>query len=329
MASVRVIACGGTIASHFDGVDWQQVPGRRLVDELGVLLGADGVPVQAQVDDVAAGPSSNLGVDEMLDIARQAVAAARHGEPVVVVHGTDTVELTAYLADLLLGADRSAAPVVFTGSMRVHSHPAPDGPGNLRHAVRVATSPAARGRGVLLCFDSRVHAADRVVKCNANSLDAFTSAPGAAVGTVDGDAVRFSEPARLRQLAATGFDTAVGLLAVYPGMSAEELQRALHGRRGLVLEVFGDLNVPRHLWEGIHHARRDGVLVVLASRAFTSTSTSADLELLGAVGAGGLTAQKARLAAMAALGSTDDRDAAAAWLAARALTYDPGERSSA
>ena len=319
MSTVRVIATGGTIASHFDGQAWTEVPGRALVDELGRL------PVQVEVDDVASGPSSNLTVDDMVAIARR-IAAAPAG--VVVAHGTDTIELTAFVADLLLGRSATRPAVVFTGSMRVHSHPAPDGPGNLRDAIALAASGAAVGREVMVCLDGHVHAADRVAKCNARSVDAFTSAPLTTLGTVRDGVVELAAARPATRSGATAFEPAVGLLTAYPGIEPAELDRALAGRRGIVIDVFGDLNVPRQLWAGIHRAWNEGVLVVLASRPFTTTTSTPDLALLGAVGAGGLTAQKARLATMAALGTCTDRDAAAAWLADRALDYDPAERSS-
>ncbi len=319
MNPLLFIAAGGTIASHFDGQAWREVPGQVLVDELGES------PVPIEVVDVASGPSSNLTVDDMVGVARRIVAAPAG---VVVAHGTDTIELTAFVADLLLGRSATRPAVVFTGSMRVHSHPAPDGPANLRDAIALAVDQAAVGREVMVCLDGQVHAADRVTKCNARSVDAFTSSPLAVLGTVRQGTVEFAAAHPAERAGATAFESAVGLLTAYPGIDPAELDRALERRRGIVIEVFGDLNVPRQLWAGIHRAWNDGVLVVLASRPFTHTATTPDLALLGAVGAGGLTAQKARLAAMAALGTCPDRDAAASWLADCALTYDPGERSS-
>ena len=147
-------------------------------------------------------------------------------------------------------------------------------------------------------------------------------------GTVHDGVVELAAARPATRSGATAFEPAVGLLTAYPGIEPAELDRALAGRRGIVIDVFGNLNVPRQLWAGIHRAWNEGVLVVLASRPFTHTTSTPDLALLGAVGAGGLTAQKARLATMAALGTCTDRDAAAAWLADRALAYDPAERSS-
>lgn len=325
--TVHVIATGGTIASHFDGNEWSETPGRQLVDELGPL------PFAVEVHDVASGPSSNLSTADMVGVVEHARALLDAGaQGVVVVHGTDTLELTAFVTQLLLGTTPTRRPVVFTGSMRVHSHPAPDGPGNLRDAIAVAGSEVAVGREVLICLNGELHPADRVQKRSAASVDAFHSAPFAPVGSVvDGD-VRFTaEPSPRTAAAALVGD--VPLVTCWPGMPPSVLEAALREPdgspvRAAVVEVFGDLNGARDLWAPVHAAWKSGTLVVLASRAFTPTTTSDGLALLGAVGAGGLTAQKARLAAMAALGSTTTRDDAVAFLHHHALHHDAGERST-
>ncbi|MFN8023055.1 MAG: asparaginase domain-containing protein [Acidimicrobiales bacterium] len=324
--TIRLIATGGTISSHLTDDGWIGLDGTSLVDELRSDLDAAGIEVE--VIDVAAGPSSNLSVDDMVAIATHVRDALDEGvRGVVVTHGTDTIELTAFVTELLLGVDASRPPVVFTGSMRVHSHPAPDGPANMLQAIRTAAHPAAVGREVLVCLDGVLHAAARVVKCDAGSLDAFTSAPLGPVGHVVGGVPTF-ETAAVPRPAAVAFERDVPLLACYPGMPADAVSRALEGRRGAVLEVFGDLNVPMALWGPIHEAWKAGTLVVLASRPFTATSRSEGLDLLGAIGAGGLGAQKARLAAMAALGTHATRDEAIAFVHQHRLIRPPHERSS-
>jgi L-asparaginase len=324
--TVHVIATGGTIASHFDGTDWTEIPGQQLVDELGAL------PCAVEVHDVASGPSSNLSTDDMVAIAeRVRVLLDAGARGVVVVHGTDTMELTAFVAQLLLGTSPTRRPVVFTGSMRVHSHAAPDGPTNLRDAIAVAGSDAGVGREVLVCLNGELHAADRVTKRSAASVDAFHSAPFEPVGSVTDGRVEFAGEAPPRR-AAAGLRGEVPLVSCWPGMPPAVLEAALRGLDGehvgaVVVEVFGDLNGARNLWGPVHAAAKAGTLVVLASRAFTPTSTNEGLELLGAVGAGGLTAQKARLAAMAALATTDREDATA-FLHQYVLHHDAGERST-
>lgn len=325
--TVHVVATGGTIASHLDGTEWTEIPGRRLVDELGAL------PVDVEVHDVASGPSSNLSTSDMVAIAERVRDLLNGGaDGVVVVHGTDTLELTAFVTQLLLGTTPTRRPVVFTGSMRVHSHAAPDGTRNLRDAIAVAGHAAAVGREVLVCLNGELHAADRVTKRSAASVDAFHSAPFAPAGIAVGDDVRFHAAAPVRSRA-TSLATDVPLVTCWPGMPASVLDAALRDAvgnpvRGAVVEVFGDLNAARNLWASVHGAWNAGTVVVLASRAFTPTTSNDGLAMLGAVGAGGLTAQKARLATMAALDSTADRDAAVAFLHQYALVHDAGERST-
>lgn len=321
--TVHVIATGGTISSHLGPDGWVGLDGAALVAELAPL------PVAVEVHDVAAGPSSHLSVADMVTIVgriRDSLDLGATG--VVVTHGTDTIELTAFVAQLLLGTSATRAPVVFTGSMRVHSHPQPDGPRNLADAITVAAHPDAVGRDVLVCLDGHLHGADRVIKVDATSLDAFTSSPFEPLGSVRDGAVTFASTGRAERVPATSMHADVPLITCYPGIDATQVAAALDGRRGAVIEAFGDLNVPSQLWAPIHLAARAGTLVVLASRPFTHTFDNDGLQQLGAVGAGGLTAQRARLATMAALGTCATRDDAVAFLHSHRLHHDAQDRSS-
>lgn len=304
--TLHVLATGGTIASHLHGDEWLQLTGADLIAELTL----DHLGDEIVVEDVAAGPSSNLGVTDMLAIAARIADAATAGATgVVVTHGTDTIELSAFVADLVLGVTGTRPPVVFTGSMRAHSHPAPDGPGNLLDALTLAAHPAASGREVMVCLDGAAHAADHVAKVHAASLDAFTSHPFHPIATVRGREVelmaRHPDRRAPLEVGAPGDLPDIPLITCYPGIDATEVATALDGRRAAVLEVFGDLNVPRQLWRPVHEAAEAGTLVVLASRAFTDTTGTDDLTRLGAIGAGGLSAQKARLALVVALACGD------------------------
>ena len=306
--TVHVVATGGTISSHFDGTEWTGLTGAELIGELAELS------VAVRVTDVASGPSSNLSVDDMLMIVAQVQAAIDQGAlGVVVLHGTDTLELTAFVADLLLGS-RTSVPVVFTGSMRVHSHNEPDGPLNIVQSVALAASPDARDRGVMVCLNGEIHSARRITKIDATTVNAFTSAPFSSVGSFVKELPRFISPSQRSTVHTAALEPAVVLLTAYPGMAPELFDLAVAGARGIVLEVFGDLNVPVALWDPIHRASQAGVLVVLASRPYTATFDDDGLALMGAIGAGGLSPQKARLATMAALGSTSDRESAISFL---------------
>lgn len=334
--TVHVLATGGTIASHRSGDEWLQLDGATLLGELDrAHLAAIGLDPAHDlvVTDVASGPSSNLGVDGMAAIARRIAAALEAGATgVLVAHGTDTIELTAFLTELALGIVDGRAPVVFTGSMRAHSHPRPDGPANLLDALTVAAGPTARGREVMVCLDGTLHRAVDIAKQDATSLDAFTSHPIAPLGSVEHGRVAFTTAPPLPRpglrLPQPGDELDVPLLTCYPGIGAPTVAAALDGRRGAVLEVFGDLNVPRQLWRPIHTATSAGTVVVLTSRSFTDTIRTADLDRLGAIGAGGLSAQKARLALVAALATTGDRETAIELVHRHRRHLAPHERSS-
>ncbi len=117
-------------------------------------------------------PSAHLSLDDQLRICRAARDFARRGVGVVVTHGTDTMEETAMLCDVLHDAE---APIVFTGAIRPASAPGADGPANTVDAVSVAASEAAAGMGVLVCFGGEIHHARGVRKTDTTSLVAFSS----------------------------------------------------------------------------------------------------------------------------------------------------------
>jgi len=296
---LQVIATGGTIASHLEGQEWISLPGAQLIEELGPL------PATVQVRDVASGDSASLTPTAMAAVATaidEAVAAGVDG--VVVTHGTDTLELTAFACDLLLGGTPQV-PVIFTGSMRPHSHPEPDGPENLRQALALAATPALRLHGVVAVLDGEVHRAAEICKIDATQVQAFVSIPGPPLGTVDGD--QFSGPAptprswsRPRDLEAT-----VPLLTVYPGMAPAAIAAAADGADGLVLEVFGALNLPHYLWGVVYELGHGGLPIILAGRPYATGYRDEGLDFLGVVGSGGRSAQKARLALAAACSTGD------------------------
>jgi len=147
------------------------------------------VPALAEHDDLEAHtvvnvPSAHLTLEEQLKICRAARDAARRGIGVVVTHGTDTLEETAMLCDVLHDAE---APIVFTGAIRPASAPGADGPANLGDAVMVASNEAAAGLGVLVCFGGEIHHARCVRKTDTTSLVAFTSPQTGPLGRVTED----------------------------------------------------------------------------------------------------------------------------------------------
>ncbi len=177
---VRILAAGGTIAMTGSGGATPDLDGDALVQAVPAL--AEHHDLEAQT--VVNVPSAHLTLEDQLKICRAARDAARRGIGVVVTHGTDTLEETAMLCDILHDAE---APIVFTGAIRPASAPGADGPANLGDAVMVAASGAAAGLGVLVCFGGEIHHARCVRKTDTTSLVAFTSPQTGPLGRVTED----------------------------------------------------------------------------------------------------------------------------------------------
>ncbi len=174
---VRVLAAGGTISMTGEGGATPGLDADALVATIPSLADRDGLEART----LSNLPSAHLSLDDQLGICREARDAARRGIGVVVTHGTDTLEETAMLCDVIHDAE---APIVFTGAIRPASAPGADGPANCVDAVSVAASEAAAGMGVLVCFGGEIHHARGVRKTDTTSLVAFSSPQTGPLGRV-------------------------------------------------------------------------------------------------------------------------------------------------
>jgi L-asparaginase len=173
---VRILTAGGTIAMMGDHAE----PTLNAEDLLASVPGLQAFP-DLEAISVVNKPSAHLTLDDQLRICREARDAARRGIGVVVTHGTDVLEETAMLCDVLHDAD---APIVFTGAIRPASAAGADGPANLVDAVSVAASSQAAGMGVLLVFGGEIHHARCARKTDTTSLVAFSSPQTGPLGRV-------------------------------------------------------------------------------------------------------------------------------------------------
>ena len=174
---VLVIGAGGTIGMDGAGGATPRLDAAALVSAVPGLQAFEGIEART----VANLPSAHLSLEVQLEICRQARDAARSGLGVVVTHGTDTLEETAMLCDIISDAE---APIVFTGAIRPASAPGADGPANLVDAVSVAASAGATGLGVLVVFGGEIHHARVVRKTDTTSLTAFSSPQIGPLGRV-------------------------------------------------------------------------------------------------------------------------------------------------
>ncbi len=314
--AVALIATGGTIAStRGDGGVTATLTGRDLVDLLdpGALGGAVAVD-QVEVVDVPVPGSWNMSTEraaEVVGTAADAIAGGADG--VVITHGTDVLEETAWLAELLVRS-RNDAPVVMCAAMRHASEFAGDGPRNLADALRVAADPTARGRGVMVCANGELHHARWVTKTHTTAVSTFESPGRGPIGEVGEHDARFIAPSPDPPPALDcRLDSTVPVIGSHWGVDPELVGWYLErGVDGIVVEGSGAGNVNGALVDGLLRALERGKPVVVASRCrrgevtpiYGGSGGFATLHAAGALSSHGLGAGKARLALQVALGAS-------------------------
>jgi L-asparaginase len=323
---VTVLATGGTIATRADdrGVGTAQDGGADLVARLDLPPG-----VRVGVEDVLRVGSYLMTLERVHTLAVRAAEALRDPDVtgLVVTHGTDTIEETAYFLDLF---HRDPRPVVVTGAQRPADAHDSDGPRNLGEAVTVAADDAARDLGVLVTFGGRVLPARGVRKGHTLAADPFTAPDTGAVGWVHGNRVGVeSRPVRSAALDLAAFDPAglrVDVVACHPDADAVALRAfADAGARGIVLQATGAGNANPAVVAAVEELTAAGVVVVTSTRvhagrvaALYGNGGGADLLAAGAVPSGLLRASQARVLLAALLGVHRDPGAVRAGFAARA-----------
>lgn len=268
---VVLLATGGTISSRVQaaagGATVAEDSGMRVLES---LPSRPAYPVR--VIDVFQQGSYLLTVGDMAAICGRIREALLDSDVlgVVVTHGTDTMEETAYLADLTHDDSR---PVVFTGAQKPADSPDPDGPDNLSRAIAVAGAPEARGRGVLVCFGGDLLPARGVRKTQTLDLHAFTNPDFGSAGSVTATGEVRMSPAPTRveplPLPVPGQEPGprVDLVAAYPGADGVLLKAAFDaGAAGVVLQATGSGNANLVMCEAIAAATDAGVVVVTSTR---------------------------------------------------------------
>jgi L-asparaginase len=306
---VVVIGTGGTIASRYDAALGGKVAAMSGGELLALLPGAAAI-ADIEVDNFATVTSFHISAGFALSLARRIDATLRRPDAAgaVVTHGTDTMEESAYLAELLVD---SRKPVVFTGAQRSADEADADGPRNLLNAIRAAASPAAAGLGAMVCFNDELHAARDVTKVHTSAVQTFQSYDHGKLGGIDGDRVVIDRrPVPRPRYKVERLEERVDLIKLVLGIDARPIDDALAaGRRGIVLEAFGLGNATREIADGVKRAVTAGVAVAVTSRCpagrvkpvYGGGGGGRDLEDAGALFVPGLSGPKARLLLMVLL----------------------------
>lgn len=326
---IGVLFTGGTISMRIDPATGGAVP--ALAAEDIVALVPDLPKIAAfEIEEFSRLPGPHVTPDHMWRLARRAAAWLDRPDVdgLVITHGTDTIEETAFMLDLLLTTDK---PVILVGAMRTVSDASWDGPANLLNAARVAASPAARGCGVVVVMDEHIFPAREVTKLHTESSGSFATPEFGPLGMVDGNDVVFrrrpmprptwhdedAEPGiRVKRL-----ETRVDLVTAYTGMTDSPLRHAVElGAKGVAIVAFGRGNVPPTIVPAIRDAVAADVLVTVSSRSLAGRVSARygydggglQLRDAGAVLSGDLSGAQARLLQMVALGHTNGDTKAAA-----------------
>ncbi|HEX3232602.1 MAG TPA: asparaginase [Gemmatimonadales bacterium] len=264
---IHLLFTGGTISMQRDPAAGGNVPTHGGETLVGFAPGLQRLG-EYRVENWAKLPACHLGPDRLWALRERVRAVAESGEVkgIVVTHGTDTIEETAYLLGRTLDP---RIPVAITGAMRTSSDAGWDGPRNLTDAATVAASPASQGRGAMVVFNGEVFSGVTAVKTHATDLAAFSAPHAGPIGRVAGGTVTYHAPVPPKLPPPTprnGLSADVGLVPVVVGDDGRMLDHARPHQAGVVVVAFGAGNVPPGAVPAMSRWLDEGKPVVLASR---------------------------------------------------------------
>lgn len=259
-------------------------------------------------------PSPHITFKEMLILKELIEGYIVKGiDGVVITHGTDTLEETAYFLDLTI---KTSIPIILTGAMRSTNEIGFDGLYNLISSIRVASSKDAINKGVLVVLNDEIHTAENVTKTHTNNVSTFQSPQYGPIGIVTKRGVLFHHlPNRMENYPIKEISKRVALLKSHTGMDSslflaiKELQFD-----GVVIEALGQGNLPPATMEGISTLLQVNIPIILVSRCFNGiaedvysyTGGGQELKKMGVIFSNGLNGQKARIKLTIALSTTKD-----------------------
>jgi L-asparaginase len=314
MKKVAVIFNGGTISMKVDPRIQAAVP--SLTGEE-IMAMVTGIEKYANIESYTFSnlPSPHMSPKIMLELSKyiEKILHRDDIDGVVITHGTDSLEETAYLLDLTI---KSSKPIVITGSMRSGSELGYDGPSNLAAAICTVISEESKNRGVLVCLNGELNCASEVTKANSMSLDAFQTPNFGPIGIVDNNEVLFYRNSRKKQhIIVDEISAEVDLIKCVAGLDSKLIDFCVsQGDKGIIIEAMGRGNIPPKMVEGIKRAIDSNVAVVMVSRCFEGrvfdsygyVGGGKELRKLGVIFGDNLPGQKARIKLMLALSHTND-----------------------
>ena len=313
---VAIVFTGGTISMTVDEKIGAAIPTLSGEQIMSMVTNIDKV-AEVEVFNFAEIPGPHVTPEKMLELKNYVNNLLLRDDicGVVITHGTDSLEETAFFLDLTI---TSIKPVIVTGAMRSSSELGYDGPSNLSAAVCTAISDKAVNKGVLVVLNTEVLLASEATKTNTLALNTFQSLSSGPLGVVDCNELILSKDKVRRTLIDTNkVESKVALFKSGVGMDDNFIKFAAdNGYKGIVIEAMGRGNIPPAMYEGVKYAREKDIPVVIVSRCHSGRvfdsygylGSGRDLRNLGCIFGGDLPGQKARIKLMLALGKTNNLD---------------------
>lgn len=315
--NIHILATGGTIAGTGSSATSTNYTAGQVA--IGTLL--DAVPGIKDIANVTGEQIVKIGSQDMNDevwltLAKKINELLKRSDidGIVITHGTDTMEETAYFLNLTVKSDK---PVVLTGAMRPSTAMSADGPLNLYNAVVTAGATASKGKGVLVAMNGLILGADGVLKMNTIDVQTFQSPNSGALGYIFNGKVFYNQAPLKKHTTQSVFDVTslnslpkVGIVYSYSNIEADLVTPLLSsGYKGIIHAGVGNGNIHKNIFPVLTEARKKGILVVRSSRVPTGPTTL-DSEVDDAsyqfVASQELNPQKSRVLLMLALTRTSD-----------------------
>ena len=318
---IIILATGGTIAGQQPDTDKAgYVPGKVKIEELLKSLPSLAQKASVQGEQIASIGSYDMSVAIWIKLARRIneIFARNEADGIVITHGTDTQEETAYFLQLTVQSDK---PVVLTGSMRPGTAMSADGPKNLYDAILVASDSGSKGKGVMVCFNESIYDAKNVVKTNTTAVNAFTSPNTGAIGQVYDGSIYYNAATLNKHGGSAAFDIGkmdslpvVEIVYAYAGASNTAINAFITNNvSGIIIAGTGNGSFDQAILESVKTAVAKGIKVVRSSRVVSGKVTTQyvgvfDDSKLGTIVSDNLNPQKARILLMLALTVTKDKN---------------------
>lgn len=314
---VAIIFTGGTISMKVDPRIAAAIPALSSEEIMSMVTNIDKI-ADIETINFSRLPGPQMTPEKLIEL-RQVVLdlIARddiHG--IVITHGTDTLEETAFYLDLSINTPK---PIVMVAAMRNGSELGYDGPSNLSSAICTAVSDDASGKGVLIVLNNEVNSANEATKTHTMSLDTFKSLEFGPLGIVDQDEVIFYRNiTKVKAIQSNGLETNVHLIKTALGMDSLMFDFLMtQGAKGFVIEAMGRGNIPPAMVSGVQRAIEANIPVVMVSRcpmgrvlgSYGYDGGGKQLRDLGIIFGSNLNGQKARIKLMLALDYTNDMQA--------------------